>query len=248
KGPETDIRGSGSLEESAMDVAVSGALDLRLIESFIPSVERTSGRLELLGSARGEPADPQIVGTATLVDAGFRVRGQPLELRSLKGKLDFSESRILWNDLEGQANDGRMASRGDVRWRRFKPEQLEVSLQLEQGSVRFVEDAPFAATGELTLTRRPSAVLVPGDLEVQRLRYRRPFGFETLLARANRSSTPGEAPSEWLQLDVALHLKDAAVENNLARARIVGDVRLTGSNLHPGLVGAMEAGQGSQAF
>jgi translocation and assembly module TamB len=38
------------------------------------------------------------------------------------------------------------------------------------------------------------------------------------------------------------------VENNLARARIVGDLRLTGSNLHPGLVGAMEAGQGSQAF
>ena len=83
---------------------------------------------------------------------------------------------------------------------------------------------------------------------MQRLRYRRPFGFDTLLARANRPTAPGEAPSEWLQLDVALHLKDAAVENNLARARIVGDLRLTGSNLHPGLVGAMEAGPGSQAF
>ncbi len=179
---------------------------------------------------------------------GFRVRGQPLELRSLKGKLDFSESRMLWSDLEGQANDGRIASRGDVRWRRFRPEQLEVAVQLDQVSVRLLEDAPFAASGELTVTGRPSSFLVAGDLDVQRLRYRRPFGFDTLLARANRSSTPGEAPSEWLQLDVALHLKDAAVENNLARARIVGDVRLTGSNLHPGLVGAIEAGPGSQAF
>lgn len=248
KGPETELSASGFLEENAMDVAVSGAVDLRLLESFLPTLERASGRLELLGTARGEPADPQIVGTATLVDAGFRVRGQPIELRGLKGRLDFSESRILWSDLEGQANDGRIASRGDVRWRRFRPEQLELSVQLEQVSVRLVEDAPFAATGELTLTGRPGAFLLAGDLDVQRLRYRRPFGFDTLLARANRPSTPGEAPSEWLQLDVALHLKDAAVENNLARARIVGDLRLTGSNLHPGLVGAMEAGPGSQAF
>ncbi|HET9157496.1 MAG TPA: translocation/assembly module TamB domain-containing protein, partial [Myxococcaceae bacterium] len=248
KGPETEVSASGYLEEGAMDVSVSGAVDLRLLESFVPGLERTSGRLELLGSARGEPADPQIVGTATLVDAGFRVRGQPLELRALKGKLDFSESRILWSDLDGQANDGRLTSRGDVRWRRFRPEQLEVQLQLDQVSVRVVEDAPFAATGELTLTGRPGAFFLAGDLDVQRLRYRRPFGFDTLLARANRPATPGEAPSEWLQLDIALHLKDAAVENNLARAKITGDLRLTGSNLHPGLIGAMEAGQGSQAF
>jgi len=248
KGPETELSASGSLEEGAMDVAVSGAVDLRLLESFVQGLERASGRLELLGNARGDPADPQIVGTATLVDAGFRVRGQPLELRGLKGKLDFSESRILWSDLEGQANDGRVSSRGDVRWRRFRPEQLEVQLQLDQVSVRVVEDAPFAASGELTLTGRPGAFFLAGDLDVQRLRYRRPFGFDTLLARANRPGRSGEAPSEWLQMDIALHLKDAAVENNLARARIVGDLRLTGSNLHPGLIGAMEAGQGSQAF
>jgi len=248
RGPETEISASGFLEEKAMDIAVSGGVDLRLVESFVPALERSSGRVELQGTARGEPADPQIVGTATLVEAGFRVRGQPLEFRSLKGKLDFSESRMLWTDLEGQANDGRIASRGDVRWRRFRPEQLEVAVQLDQVSVRLLEDAPFAASGELTVTGRPRSFLVAGDLDVQRLRYRRPFGFDTLLARANRSSVPGEAPSEWLQLDVALHLKDAAVENNLARARIVGDVRLTGSNLHPGLVGSIEAGPGSQAF
>jgi len=248
RGPETDLTASGFLEAKGMEIAVSGGMDLRLVESFAPVLERSSGRLELLGTARGAPADPQIVGTATLVDAGFRVRGQPLELRGLKGKLDFSESRILWSDLSGQANDGRIASRGDVRWRRFRAEQLEVAVQLEQVSVRLIEDAPFAASGELTVSGRPGSFRLAGDLDVQRLRYRRAFGFDTLLARANRSSVPGEAPSEWLQLDVALHLKDAAVENNLARAKIVGDVRLTGSNLHPGLVGAIEAGQGSQAF
>ena len=158
KGPETELSASGYIDPRAMEVALSGTVDLRLVESFLTTLERSSGRLEVLGNARGEPGDPQLVGTATLLDAGFRVRGQPIELRGLKGKVDFSESRILWSELEGQANDGRMSSRGDVRWRRFRPEQLEVPLQMDQVSVRVVEDAPFAATGELTLTGRPGAM------------------------------------------------------------------------------------------
>ena len=224
-------------------------MDLRLLESFVQGSERTSGRLELLGTARGELADPQIVGTATLVDAGFRVRGQPLELRGLKGKLDFSESRILWSDLEGQANDGRhQPAAATCAGGASAPSSSRCSCSWTRSRCGWWRTRPSPPRGELTLTGRPGAFLLAGDLDVQRLRYRRPFGFDTLLARANRPCAPGEAPSEWLQLDVALHLKDAAVENNLARARIVGDLRLTGSNLHPGLIGAMEAGQGSQAF
>ncbi len=111
-----------------------------------------------------------------------------------------------------------------------------------------LEDAPFAASGELTLAGRPGAFVLSGDLDVQRLRYRRSFGFDSLVQKQSKSSGPAEPPREWLTFDVALHLKDAAVENNLARARIVGDVRLTGTNLHPGLIGGLEAGEGSQAF
>jgi translocation and assembly module TamB len=248
KGPETQLSLSGSAAPQALDFALSGTVDLRLVESLLPMLERSTGRLEVAGTARGDPADPQLVGAATLVDAGFRLRGQPVELRGLRGKLDFSESRILWTDLQGQANDGRLSTRGDIRWRRFQPEQLDVVAQLDQVAVRMLEDAPFAASGELTLSGKPGAFVLSGDLDVQRLRYRRPFGFDSLVQKQSKSSAAAEPPREWLTLDVALHLKDAAVENNLARARILGDVRLTGTNLHPGLIGALEAGEGSQAF
>jgi translocation and assembly module TamB len=126
KGPETEVSASGYLEEGAIDVAVSGAVDLRLLESFVQGLERASGRLELLGTARGDPADPQVVGTATLRTRLPRARTAP-GAAGMKGKLDFSESRILWSDLEGQANDGRVSSRGDVRWRRLRPSSSRCS-------------------------------------------------------------------------------------------------------------------------
>ena len=69
------------------------AVDLRLVESFVPALERSSGRLELPGTARGEPADPQIVGTATLVDAG----------------LPGARSAARAPELEGQARLQRVA-------------------------------------------------------------------------------------------------------------------------------------------
>jgi translocation and assembly module TamB len=45
-----------------------------------------------------------------------------------------------------------------------------------------------------------------------------------------------------------VHLGDVRVDNNLARARLLGDLRLTGTNLRPGLLGRVETAEGSQAF
>jgi translocation and assembly module TamB len=43
-------------------------------------------------------------------------------------------------------------------------------------------------------------------------------------------------------------VKDARIENNVGRAKIVGDLRLTGNNVQPGLLGTLEATEGSEAF
>ena len=69
-------------------------------------------------------------------------------------------------------------------------------------------------------------------------------------AHRRRACCPPRAdkPREFLTYDVRVHLKDVRVDNNLARARLLGDLRLTGTNVRPGLLGRVEADEGSQAF
>jgi translocation and assembly module TamB len=249
RGVDTSLNVSGFASTRALDIKAAGTLDLRLVEPFTNKLERLGGRLELSGTAQGNPREPTLLGTATLADASFSLRDTGVELRSLAGRIDFSESRVLWTDVRGQLNDGRVTSRGDLSWKGFTPTQLAASAHLEDVTLRVLEDAPFSASGEFLLSGKPGALRLSGELEVSRLRYVRPFGVDALLPRrGGRGGGEGERAAEWLTLDVALHLQDASVDNNVARARLLGDVRVTGTNLHPGLVGAVEVGEGSQAF
>ncbi len=45
-----------------------------------------------------------------------------------------------------------------------------------------------------------------------------------------------------------MKLADARIDNNLARGRLFGTVRVTGTNLRPGLLGTLEAGAGGLAY
>ena len=249
RGPDTSLSVSGSASARAVDLKVAGTLDLRLVEPFTSSLERLRGRLELSGTAHGDPREPSLLGTASLLEVTFGLRDSGLELRGLSGRVDFSESRMIWTDVHGQLNDGQVSSRGDLAWKGFAPTQLAASARLEDVTLRVLGDAPFSATGELFLSGRPGAFRVSGELDVARLRYVRPFGVGALLpGRTSGGPAGAERTSEWLSLDVLLRLQDARVENNVARAQLSGELRVTGTNLHPGLVGAIEAGEGSQAF
>jgi translocation and assembly module TamB len=58
-----------------------------------------------------------------------------------------------------------------------------------------------------------------------------------------------EKPTEWVRFDIDVATgKDVRIENNLARARLLGKVKLSGTNVKPTLIGAVEVGEGAQAF
>lgn len=250
KGPNTHLVVSGSASTRRLDLRLAGGLDLRLIESLLPRVERTGGKLDVSASVSGSLETPSMAGSAELSDARIKLRDEPVEVRSLSGHVDFSQARVLFDDLTGVLNDGRVSLHGDLSLRRFSPERLRVVAELDQVTFRPLEDLPVTTTGELTLTGSPDDLSVAGDLDLTHVRYDRPLALDAFLQDMGKGSalTGGGERTPWLELDVGLHLADVRVENNIARARLLGNVRLVGNNAHPGLVGAIETAEGSQAY
>lgn len=235
-----------------VDVKMRGTLDMRLLESFVPLLDRTGGTVEVSASATGPLKSPSLVGSAEIHDARFSVRDQPVDVRALSGRLNFSAARVLLDEFTGVLNDGRISLRGDLTLDHFTPERVELGLQMDDVHWRFSEDLPFTTSGEVLLSGKTGALTLSGDLDVQKLRYDRPVVVESFLRKFSKGSSgwsgSGERPREWLSLDVGVHLKDARVENNVGRARLLGDLKLTGTNVSPGLLGTLETGEGSQAF
>jgi translocation and assembly module TamB len=253
KGATTEVSAEGSWGPARVNLRTQGAVDLRLLSTFVPAVERTSGRLDFTAAFGGPVSAPTVIGSADLVDARLAVKGQDLSVRSLAGHADFSESRVVIQDVTGFLNDGRLKARGDVRLDKLSLGAMELQIDLEDVTVQVRPQVPATLSGELLFATRGGAAApfqLSGSVDVVKLRYTEPLSLETLLETARKRPVPSdEQPSEWLRLDVDIACgNDVRIENNLARARFLGKLKLAGTNVKPVLVGSVEAAEGAQAF
>jgi translocation and assembly module TamB len=253
RGPESTLSAAGWVSERAMDVSLRGHVEARLIETLMPGMlERTAGTVDFTAAATGSPSTPRLMGSAAIADARLSLKDKPVTLRALNGRIHFTEQRVLLESLQGLLNEGRVTARGDVALEDLKPQRVQAALQFDQVSYRPMEDLPVTASGAVQLTGTPDALVVSGDVDIVRLYYQKGLELESILKNLARKSTvltaSAEKPREFLTLDVNVHLGDVRVDNNLARARLLGELRLTGTNVRPGLLGRVEAAEGSQAF
>ncbi|HEX8824720.1 MAG TPA: translocation/assembly module TamB domain-containing protein, partial [Archangium sp.] len=251
RGPDTELSAAGWVGLERLELFLRGSMDLRLLESLSPMLVRTGGQLELSAVAGGSPRAPTLAGAVLVTDARMSLRDQPLSLRALSGRVAFTQEHILLESLQGLLNEGRLQASGDVRLDGFQPAEVLVNLSLTDVATRFHEDLPFSTTGQLWLTGNPDALRLGGALDIRNLRYRRGLELDDILKRLARRSvlpTATERPREYLTFDVGMHLGDVRVDNNLARTRLLGSLRLTGTNVRPGVLGTVETEEGSQAF
>jgi translocation and assembly module TamB len=252
KGTNTELQTEGTWGPQLADLKLHGALDLRLLESFYPQLERTTGQLELTAGINGAVKDPSLVGSAEVKDARFGVRDQGIAVRSLNGHLEFAKSRVLLQGFEGFINDGRLSARGDVSLDGTRLKSMEVAVDLEQVEYAPRPDLPATLTGSLLVFGRPEAYQLSGGVDVVKLRYTQGLELDALLKSIRNTShliQEEQKPKEWLRLDVDVNLgNDVRIDNNLARAQFTGRVKLTGTNVKPQLVGSIEATAGSVAM
>lgn len=251
KGPTTELTVAGTWGPVNVDLKTRGSVDLRLLSSLTSQLERTQGRLDFTAAFAGSVDEPSLAGRASLSDTRFQVRGQDLSVRALTGRADFSESRVLIQDVQGFLNEGRVRTRGDVRLEAFAVKTLELQTDLEDVSVQVKPEVPVTLTGSLLLASRNAELFqLSGGLDIVKFRYTQPLALEGLVANAREVPVPNDdKPNEWLRFDVDFRTAgDVRIENNLARARLGGRLKLSGTNVKPVLIGVVETQEGAQAF
>src|SRR5258708_13512720 len=225
---------------------MNGTMEMRLLKSFIPKIERTTGRIELSASASGATREPALLGRAEVRDTGLTLREPAVVVKTLSGVMECSEARVLFQDFHGVVNDGRLSLRGTAQLEKFHLKYLELAAQVDELALRPVEELPLQLSGVVSLVGKPGAFILGGDLDILKLRYERPVTLEKLLPEIQKGHGPAsyEPPTEWLPFDVGLHPKgDVRAANNVAPPNLGGDLRLTATNVHPALLGTIQSTQ-----
>ncbi|QSQ13542.1 translocation/assembly module TamB domain-containing protein [Myxococcus landrumensis] len=258
-GPYVDLNMGGWMTTAGgIGLTLRGGGDLRLLESLAPAmVERATGRVTVDAEATGTMDAPSVVGSAELSEVRVAMRDMPVNIRNLSARAELTGQRMLLEHLQGQLNEGRISARGDIRLARFLPQRLGLTVQLDEVPYRLTEDLPATFSGLLQVVGPPRGFTVTGGLDIVKMRYQKALDVDALLKSMQKrapalssaaNSVSGEQQKPWVIWDVNVHFGDVRVDNNLAKARMLGDIRLTGTDLRPGLLGRVELAEGSQAF
>jgi translocation and assembly module TamB len=111
-------------------------------------------------------------------DGHLRVRDQAIELKEFSGHLDFSEAKVLLENLQGRLNDGRLALRGELGLNGLVADKVQVEADLTDVTFRPLDDLPVTTNGELVLSGAVGQLALAGDVALSKLRYDRPLAFE----------------------------------------------------------------------
>jgi translocation and assembly module TamB len=254
-GANTQFSLSGErARDGRLSLAAEGTLDLRLLGGLVPGVTRPLGTLAVEAHVSGTAAEPLLVGSGHLRDAGFQIREQPLVFGAMNGELAFSQNRVLFDYLPATLNGGRAELTGEVELARFVPARVRVSARLDEVQMRIPAVLPSKVSGQLTLAGSFESMLLSGRLDVAQARYTERVGLEKSLQGKfdlrRRVAAPQvfDKSGEWLRFDVALVLgEDVGVDNDLVRGDVRGELTLTGSLGGFGLVGAVTMLPGARA-
>ncbi|HLA24549.1 MAG TPA: translocation/assembly module TamB domain-containing protein, partial [bacterium] len=212
--------------------------DLSILSLFSEAIERAEGGLAGAVSITGTAARPHLEGQVTASGGTLKVRGLDPALTDLQARITFAEDTLRVDNLRARAGDGTLGLTGSVGFRRFRPDQLNLTLAADGARLSLPGlfsgrvDGGVRVTGTLV---RPevsgTATLSNGDIVVS--------AAQRLAARpTNGTSGP--------RLDLEVRAGDALWVNvGGLRFQVGGTVRTSGTLTAPRLSGEVVAERGA---
>ena len=243
------ITGRAPLGAGPLDLHGTGVLDLALLDPVLTAAGRqVRGRLTVDGTATGRLSQPALTGTATLADGDLQDFTQGLRISHINGTLRGEGTRVLIQDLMGQAGPGTIGLRGSIGLAADIP--LDLTVQLRNAKPLASDRLTAAVDGDVTLRGTMAAPAAGGTIRVSRADIQIP---ETLPASVAVLDVrrPGQKPrAPTVPTTVALDLTVQAPRAIFVRGRGVdaelgGTLHLGGTSLAPEIAGGFDMRRGT---
>lgn len=246
-GGSVDLRG----EEPALDLSLTGRADLRLLSAIDPTVSADgSARVDV--RVLGTAAAPRLAGRLVLDDAELALADPPVFISGGGGSIDLEGDRIVFRNVGGEANGGRLTVRGALTLEGLELAGGAIDLTLQGAAVEYPPGLQSEADAALQFTPGPGGPKLAGKVRILRSAYLAPFSFPAMIAASRTVAPPprrGPSYVDTIRLDIAVEtVADTVVDNNYGRFETGTDVRIVGTVALPGITGRATLREGGQVF
>jgi translocation and assembly module TamB len=253
KGTDTNLQIAGAVQfagRRTVGLRLNGALDLRLIHGFVPSVD-ARGPAQINASFEGTLDRPRITGRVHIENASARAADFPTGLSAINGDVVFDATRLYFENMSAESGGGTLQLTGSVNYAE-SPLRYDVSLHTDRVRIRYPEGMSWLVGGSLRLTGTPVAGMLSGKVTIERVTLTQGIEVAGMLVSAKEGITSPTTSSPYLrnlQFDVeALSAPDARMEWPGAQLQADANLRVRGTWEHPILLGHIHILSGELYF
>jgi outer membrane protein assembly complex protein YaeT len=253
-GPSTDIQIAGTAGLTGarpLNVNLLGNFDAAIASAFTDAVS-AQGPAELRVAVNGTAQTPQAQGYFQLTKAQLGVREPRVALEDLDLRVDLAGTRATVSQLSGVLNGGDLVGGGSVEYANGVIQNANLNLKASDVYMNVPEGLRTISNINLTVNNQGPAIVVGGTVEVAEGSYTDDRITRTILARATAPKPLDltEQPNPFIQniqLNIGVFTQNPiVVDNSLAEAEIVADLRVIGNPYQPGLSGRVTIEEGGE--
>ncbi|HEX7808845.1 MAG TPA: translocation/assembly module TamB domain-containing protein, partial [Thermoanaerobaculia bacterium] len=232
-----------------LDIDVRGRVEAALLQLFVSDL-RAEGHTDVAISVGGTMSDPNIVGTAELVDAEVKFAGFPQLIDDINGTLRFRGDRIEIESIRATVGGGQVVVGGVINVQGLTPSTVRITLQGTGVSLRAHEGLSLESNFTLLLNGGLDRAMLQGDIDVTRALYFRDFDFQQmlldiLLARSRVTTVSTATWQDRVGLNIHLTAPETlAVRNNIADVTGSATLDVTGTVANPVILGEVTLDEG----
>jgi autotransporter translocation and assembly factor TamB len=237
---ETPISAKARLSRSSVN----------FLRQFVPALEQLDGDLGLDVDVSGTIGHPVLSGAGDMKVNVARFTNATLPaLRNFNARVTFARNALTLERFGGELAGGPFTMTGRITFLKLTEPSLDLQLKADSVLVARNDTLTARADADLKMTGPVMTAAVTGNVAITNSHFLKnidliPIGLPGRPAPEPPSSGPEfslpDPPLRDWKFDVAIKTKDPVlIRGNLATGGAIGDLKLTGTGLHPELQGTV---------
>jgi autotransporter translocation and assembly factor TamB len=224
---------------------------VNFIRQFVPDLQQLDGELGLDVDVSGTLGNPVLSGAGDMTVNVARFKNVTLPaVKSFNARITFAQNAFTLDRFGGDLAGGPFRMTGRVTFPRLTEPTLDLQFRAQSVLVARNDTLTARADADLKITGPFAAATVTGNVAMTNSRFLKNIDLIPIgLPGRPAPQPPSERPEfslptpplrDW-KFDVAIKTKDPVlIRGNLATGESTGDLKLTGTGLHPQLQGVVQ--------
>lgn len=230
---------------------VNGEGSLRLFHVFVPFLEELGGHGLFNIAFSGDNSQMEILGQANLKDGFAKLKGFPHALERISSQIQFSQTRILINDLQGAFAGGTLKGDGSLLLKGSKNLETNIRARIEGVSLNVPEKVRTSGNLDLRFSGSWFPFLLSGNYLVTGGIFEKELEDGAGVDRVKQSTylpkQIKDSSFEPVLLDLQVDLaRPLAIKNSLVDGQATGQIQIRGIPTQPIILGNVSLTNGSK--